>query len=164
MAHADKKSLNILGLVAVTYGLVILTVVIAAASYFYSKSRQAPGAQSEPDPTRRIFVGAVWVPVYPGAQYYQPTSVQQGAITNGTVKFKTSDPAGGVLGFYESSLKQTGYFTTISGAAGGTVQGVRNGGRTSVLVSVSTSGPETLGEIRTMFHNVEKEKAPFRSP
>ncbi len=107
-------------------------------------------------------MGAVWVPVYQSATYYEPKSIEQGAITNGGVKFKTSDPAGGVLAFYETTLKQTGYFTTMSGTAGGTVQGVRNGGKTSVLVTVSTSGAETLGEIRTLFHDSDKEQKRFK--
>lgn len=162
MARVEKKPFNVLGLVVAAYGLVILTAVGAAAAYYYYKSKQAPGSQSEPDPTRRIFVGAVWVPVYPGATYYEPERVEQGAITNGGVKFKTGDAAGGVLAFYATSLKQAGYFTTMTGTAGGTVQGVRNGGRTSVLVSISTSGKETLGEIRTLFYDTGKEKAPFK--
>ena len=152
------RGLNVWGLVGVTYGLVIFTIVVAVGGYYYYKAQQAPTDQSEPDPTRRIMVGAVWVPVYMRASYTEPTSVEQGAITNGGVKFKTADPAGTVLSFYETSLKQIGYFTTITGTAGGTVQGVRSGGKMSVLVSVGSLGTETQGEIRTLFHDPEKEK------
>ena len=159
MEREGRNSLNVWGLVGVTYGLVAITVVVAIGGYYYFKSQQTPTDQSEPDQTRRIMVGAVWVPVYTEASYFSPTSVEQGAITNGGVKFKTTDPAGAVLAFYENSLKQTGYFTTITGTAGGTVQGVRRGGKMSVLVSVSSSSAETQGEIRTLFHDVEKEKA-----
>ena len=157
--NANRNGLNVWGLVGVTYGLVILTAGVAIGGYYYFRSKQAPADQSEPDQTRRIMVGAVWVPVYTSASYFGPTSVEQGAITNGGVKFKTADPAGAVLSFYETSLKQTGYFTTLSGTAGGTVQGVRKGGKMSVLVSVSSSGTGTQGEIRTLFHDPEKEKA-----
>lgn len=158
MAHGDRNSLNVWGLVGITYGLVAITILVAVGGYYYYRSKQAPGDQSEPDQTRRIMVGAVWVPVYIGASYFAPASVEQGAITNGSVQFKTNDPGGAVLAFYETSLKQTGYFTTVSGTAGGTVQGVRRGGKMSVLVSVSSSSNETQGEIRTLFHDVEKEK------
>ena len=158
MARYGPRSLNVWGLVGVTYGLVILTTAVAIGGYYYYRSKQAPTDKSDPDPTRRIMVGAVWVPVYIGASYFAPTSVEHGAITNGGVKFKTADPAGTVLSFYETSLKQTGYFTTTSGTAGGTVQGVRRGGKMSVLVSVSSSSNETQGEIRTLFHDPDKEK------
>ena len=162
MANGDRNSLNVWGLVGITYGLVAITILVAVGGYYYYRSNQSPTDQSEPDQTRRIMVGAVWVPVYIGASYFAPTSVEQGAITNGGVKFKASDPAGAVLAFYETSLKQTGYFTTVSGTAGGTVQGVRRGGKMSVLVSVSSSSNGTQGEIRTLFHDVEKEKAVFK--
>jgi hypothetical protein len=158
MASKDRNSLNVWGLVGLTYGLVIITMAVAVGSYFYYKSNEASTDQSEPDPTRRILVGGVWVPVYLSASYFAPTSIEQGAITNGGIKFKTSDPAGEVLAFYEKSLKQTGYFTTITGTAGGSVQGVRSGGKMSVLVSVSSSGTDTQGEIHTLFHDTDKEK------
>jgi hypothetical protein len=153
-----RRSLNVWGLVALTYGLVMFTIVLAGGSYYYFKSKQAPTDQAEPDNTRRIMVGAVWVPVYVGAAYIEPTSLEQGAITNGGVKFTTSDPAGAVLSFYETALKQTGYFTTTTGNMSGTVQGVRNGGKMSVLVSVNSSNAGTRGEIHTLFHDPEKEK------
>jgi len=162
MAREGPKSLNLWALVGITYGLVILTTGVAIGGYYYYKSKETRTDQSEPDPTRRIMVGAVWVPVYTGASYFGPTSVEQGTITNGGVKFKTTDPAGAVLSFYETSLKQTGYFTTVSGTAGGTVQGVRRGGKMSVLVSVSSSSTETQGEIRTLFHDLGKEKEKLR--
>lgn len=158
MAREGPRSLNVWGLVGITYGLVILTTGVAIGGYYYYKAKETPTDQAEPNPTRRIRVGAVWVPVYTGASYFGPTSVEQGAITNGGVKFKTTDPAGVVLSFYETALEQTGYFTTVSGTAGGTVQGVRRGGKMSVLVSVSSSSTETQGEIRTLFHDVDKEK------
>lgn len=154
----SRRSPNVWGLVGLTYGLVIFTIVLSAGGYYYFKSKQAPTDQSEPDNTRRIMVGAVWVPVYLSATYVEPTSVEQGAITNGGVKFTTSDPAGAVLSFYETALKKTGYFTTTTGNMGGTVQGVRSGGKMSVLVSAGSSNSGTLGEIHTLFHDTEREK------
>ena len=162
MSGRGPSSRNMWGLVGITYGLVMLTAGIAIGGYYYYKSKQAPTDQSEPDQTRRIMVGAVWVPVYLDASYFSPTSVEQGTITNGGVKFKTTAPAGAVLSFYETSLKQTGYFTTTTGTAGGTVQGVRRGGKMSVLVSVSSSSTETQGEIHTLFHDTDKEKPGFK--
>jgi len=157
MSREGPSSRSMWGLVGITYGLVMITMAVAIGGYYYYKSKQAPADQSEPDQTRRIMVGAVWVPVYLDASYFTPTSVEQGSITNGGVKFKTSHPAGEVLSFYETSLKQTGYFTTTTGTAGGTVQGVRRGGKMSVLVSVSSSSTETQGEIHTLFHDTDKQ-------
>ena len=158
MEGGKPRALNIWGLVGVTYGLVILTVAGSIGGYYYLRSKTPAASQTEPDDRRRIMVGAVWVPVYQGATYFAPTSVEQGSITNGGVKFRTSDPAGAVLSFYDASLKQTGYFTTVSGTMGGTVRGVRSGGRMSVLVSVNSNSKETEGEVRTLFNDPEKGK------
>ena len=64
MAREGPKSLNLWALVGITYGLVILTTGVAIGGYYYYKSKETRTDQSEPDPTRRIMVGAVWVPVY----------------------------------------------------------------------------------------------------
>lgn len=143
-------------LAAVTYGLVILTTLLAAAGYFYYRSQIRPGDQADPDPTRRILVGAVWVPVYDAATYFEPGSSEQNAITQGAIKFRTNDPAGSVLAFYDARLKQSGFLTHTTGDAGGTVQAVRNGGRTSVTVSVTSSSENTTGEIHTLHHEERK--------
>jgi len=143
-------------LAVVTYGLVILFTVLAAAGYYYYRSQLRPGDQAAADPTRRIMVGAVWVPVYEQATYFEPGSNQQQAITQGGIKFRTQDPAGAVLAFYEARLKQGGFLTHMTGDAGGTVQAVRNGGRTSVTVSVASSSENTTGEIHTLHHEERK--------
>lgn len=148
----QPRTPNIWGLVAITYGLVIGTSVLAVASYFYFRSGVKPGDDADGNPMRRMMVGAVWVPIYTGATFVEPAMVEQKEITTGSVKFLTKDPAGAVLGFYQSSLKEGGFVTVTQGNAGGSVQAVRNGGKINVTVSV-TAGPEnTTGEIRTLRH------------
>jgi hypothetical protein len=143
-------------LALVTYGLVILFTAVAAAGYFYYRSQVRPGDQAEADPTRRILVGAVWVPVYEAATYFEPGSTEEKAITQGAIRFRTQDPAGSVLAFYEAKLRQGGFLTHTTGDAGGTVQAIRDGGRTSVTVSVTSSSKDTSGEIRTL-HRAERQ-------
>lgn len=146
----SKKPLNVWGLVAITYGLVLATSVLAVASYFYFRSGVKPGDDADGNQTRRMMVGAVWVPIYVGATYVEPGIVEQKEITTGAVKFRSKDPAGAVLGFYQESLKEGGFVTFTEGNAGGTVQAVRNGGRTNVTVTVTTGADNTTGEIRTL--------------
>jgi hypothetical protein len=143
---------NMWGLVAITYGLVIVTTLLAVTSYFYFRSEVRPGDAADANPMRRMMVGAVWVPIYSGATYVEPAIVQQKEITTGSVKFHSKDPAGAVLGFYQESLKEGGFVTFTEGNAGGTVQAVRNGGKTNVTVSVTTGPEKTTGEIRTLLH------------
>jgi hypothetical protein len=144
------KSLNVWGLIGITYGLVIATSVLAVASYFYFRSEVKPGDDADGKQLRRMMVGAVWVPIYAGATYVEPAIVEQKEITTGSVKFRTNDPAGAVLGFYQGSLKEGGYVTFTEGTAGGSVQAVRNGGKTNVTVSVTAGPQDTTGEIRTL--------------
>lgn len=146
------RGLNVWGLIGITYGLVIATSVVAVASYFYFRSEIKTGDDADANPMRRMMVGAVWVPIYSGATYVEPTMLQQKEITTGTVKFRTKEPAGAVLAFYQETLKEGGFVTLTTGNAGGTVQAVRRGGKTNVSVSVTTSSENTTGEIRTLHH------------
>src|SRR4051812_26450946 len=130
---------KIWGLIAITYTLVIGTSIIAVASYFYFRSEVRQGDAADPNPLRRMRVGAVWVPIFESATYVEPASTEQKEITTGSVKFRTNEPAGAVLGFYKDSLTHSGFFTQMTGNAGGTVQGVRNGGKVSVTVTVTSS-------------------------
>lgn len=147
-----KQSLNVWGLVGITYGLVLATSVLAVASYFYFRSEVKPGDDADGNQMRRMMVGAVWVPIYSGATYVEPAMLQQKEITTGSVKFRSKEPAGAVLGFYQQSLKEGGFVTFTEGSAGGTVQAVRNGGKINVTVTVTTGPENTTGEIRTLHH------------
>ena len=146
------RSPNMWGLVAITYGLVIVTALLAVASYFYFRSEIKPGDDADGNPMRRMMVGAVWVPIYAGATYVEPAMVEQKEIATGSVKFRSKDPAGAVLGFYQESLKEGGFVTFTEGNAGGTVQAVRNGGKIHVTVTVTTGSENTTGEIHTLRH------------
>jgi hypothetical protein len=148
----SQKPPNVWGLIAITYGLVIATSVLAVASYFYFRSEIRPGDDADGNPMRRMMVGAVWVPIYSGATYIEPAMTQEKAITTGSVKFRTKDPAGTVLAFYKKTLEENGFFTLSTGNAGGIVQAVRNGGKVNVTVTVTTSSQNTTGEIHTLHH------------
>ena len=108
---------------------------------------------------RRMMVGAVWVPIYTAATYIEPASVQEKNITTGSVQFSTKDPAGEVLAFYDAALKKDGYFTTITGDVGGTIQAVRAGGKFTVGITVTSSSENTKGEIRTLHHADPKDSS-----
>jgi hypothetical protein len=144
-------------LVAITYGLVIATTVLAVGTYYYFRASIQPGEQADPNPIRRMMVGAVWVPIYGSATYVDPASVAEKEITTGSVIFHTSDPPGEVLAFYDGALKKEGYFTTMTGDAGGTVQAVRSGGKFTVAVTVTSSTENTKGEIHTLHHADTKD-------
>lgn len=146
-------------LVAVTYGLVILFTGLAVVAYFWTKP---VGDETEANPMRRMMVGAVWVPIYPEATYYEPAMTEQKEITTGSVKFRSKEPAGAVLSFYQSALNEGGFVTLTTGDAGGTVQAVQRGGRVSVTVSVTTSSTNTTGEVRTLNHRENSKKDPAR--
>lgn len=151
-------------LILVTYGLVMLITVLAGVAYFQSRSGIQSGDQADPNPMRRMMVGAVWVPIYTEATYYEPNMVEQKEITTGSVKFRTKEPAGSVLAFYEASLRESGFLPLTTGNAGGTVQAVRRGGRISVTVSVTTSSKNTTGEIHTLNHRdpIDSKQNPAR--
>lgn len=142
-------------LVAVTYGSVILFTALAVTAYFWMRPS---GVETEPNPMRRMMVGAVWVPIYPEAAYFDPAATEQKEITTGSVKLRTKEPAGSVLSFYQSTLNEGGFVTLTTGDAGGTVQAVQRGGRTSVTVSVTSSSTETTGEIHTLNHRDDDSK------
>jgi len=163
-ASKPRSGLNVWGLVGITYGLVIATSVLAIAAYFHFRADIRPGDQADANPLRRMHVGSVWVPIYEQATYFEPTQLEQKAITTGTVKFRTPDGPGAVLSFYQSTLKEGGFVTLTTGNAGGTVQAVRRGGKTTVLVTVSgatKSGEVTTGEIRTLNHEEPKQNSPY---
>jgi hypothetical protein len=132
-------------LVAVTYGLVIATSILALVAYFQFRDDIKPGDSADANPLRRMRVGTVWIPVYEAASWVEPTSTEQNDVHLGSVKFKTQDPPDQVLRFYADHLREGGFVTTTAS----TVQAVRSGGKTNVTVSVNASATDTTGEIRT---------------
>ena len=155
----QKRNPNFGILAAITYGLVALVTLLAVATYFYFRANIKPDEQADVTPMRRIMVGAVWVPLYASATYFEPASVQEKSITTGSVNFRTKDPAGQVLAFYNEALKKEGYFTTESGDAAGTIQAMRAGGKFTVAITVTSSSENTKGEIRTLHHADAKDFA-----
>jgi hypothetical protein len=155
----QRRAPNFGILVAITYGLVAFVTLLAVATYYYYRADIKQGDQADPNPMRRMMVGAVWVPIFTTATYVDPASVQEKDITTGSVKFTTKDPPGTVLAFYEESLKKEGYFTTTTGDAGGTIQAQRAGGKFTVGITVTSSSENTKGEIRTLHHADAKDRS-----
>jgi hypothetical protein len=156
MPSASHQSPRIGLLALLTYGLVILTVIVAVAGYRFYLSR-VPQPAPELADTRTVQVGAVWVPPYPGASLQAPTTQLRGDLTDGSMNFKTSDPAAQVVSFFESTLRRTGYQTSVAAnnVAGGTVQAIRLGGRTRIVVTVESTREGSAGTVRTL-HREEK--------
>ncbi|MEP7351925.1 MAG: hypothetical protein ABI824_01705 [Acidobacteriota bacterium] len=151
------RKFNILGVVGITYGLVIFVTVVAVGGYYWARSKQGAINQGDADPTRRIMVGSVWIPLYPGATFtaikaHTEGSEELGQITQGSVHFTTTAGAGGVLAYYENGLKQSGFLITVSGDAGGTIQGIKRAGKTSALITIGSSPVGTVGDVRTLDH------------
>ena len=157
------KKPHMMGLAVVTYTLVAGTILLSVATYYYYLAQVPAGDQIEADATRRMLIGAVWVPIYEHANYVEPQSLSENQITTGAVKFRTQDPAGEVLGFFEKTLKRSGYFIQPTGTAGGTLQGVTDKGKMSVTITVTSSSENTTGEIHTLRH-IEPKDAKGTSP
>ncbi len=155
----EKRNPRLGILAAITYGLVTLVTLLAVATYFYFRANIKPDEQADVTPMRRMMVGGVWVAIYPAATYFDPKSVQEKNITTGSVNFRTKDPAGAVLAFYDQALKKEGYFTTESGDAAGTIQAMRAGGKFTVAITVTSSSENTKGEIHTLHHADAKDFA-----
>jgi hypothetical protein len=163
-----SKKPHMMGLAIVTYSLVIGVTLLSVAAYYFYRSQISPTDQPDADPTKRMLVGAVWVPIFEKATYVEPSKVEEKEIATGMVRFHTKVPAGEVLGFYKDKLEHTGYLVKPSPDAGGMLQGVANAGKISVQVTVTSgSGPKggenTAGEIRTLRH-IDPKDAKRTSP
>lgn len=143
----------------VTYGSVVLTLALAVGGYYFFLSRKAP----EPPPsnlsdTRTVQVGAAWIPAYPNAALFNLRSSSKGDITEGSLEFRSADPAAQVLAFFEETLSGMGYQTTVvaNNVGGGTVQAFRRGGRSRAFVTVESSREGSQGRITTLHRQEQR--------
>jgi hypothetical protein len=146
-------------LALVTYGSVVFTLVVAVGGYYYLSSRKPPEtAETRLGDTRTVQVGAVWIPAYPNAALLNPRSSSRGDATEGSLEFRSPDPAAQVVSFFEQTLGNMGYQTTVvtNNVGGGTVQAFRRGGRSRAFVSVESSREGSQGRITTLYREDQR--------
>ncbi len=142
-------------LAMVTYGLVFLTLALSIAAYFFM-SRQATSQNAvKLENTRTVQVGAVWIPAYPGAAFRDKASQVNGNTTEGSLDFRSADPAAQVVAFFGDTFQRMGYTTTVAtnNVGGGTVQAFRHGGRMHAFVTVESSREGAQGHITTLYRD-----------
>src|SRR5579862_6076670 len=147
--HARKPP-NLWALASVTYGLVIVVTILSVLAYYYLVPKRTDPLFG--DSVRSMAIGSVWIPVYPGAMVEGTASAKQDSTTESTLKFGTKDRPDRVLSFYQAALKK-GVFrfeTVTKDADGGTIQSIVHQGKTTVVVTIHTTGEGSRGEIRTI--------------
>ncbi len=151
-----RKSPPIWALASVTYGAVIAVTLISVLAYYFLVPRRADSQSG--DQVRSVSVGSVWIPVYPGGKVEGTSSTRRGIVTESILDFETADPADQVLSYYEAALKKGLFrFDTVTKVPnGGTVRTVLHEGKTTVLVTVLSSGERSRGKIRTIDSDVRK--------
>lgn len=146
-----RKPPNLWALASWTYGAVIAVTILSILAYFYVAPKRT-ATQQLTDAERSVAVGSVWMPVYPGATVENTTSGKRDNVTESTLNFGTKDPADRVLSFYQAAMKK-GVFrfdTVTKNDGGGTVRSVVHAGKTTVVVTIRTTGEGSGGEIKTV--------------
>ena len=148
---ALRKPPNIWAVASWTYGAVIAVTIISVVTYYYIAPKRTK-SQELTDAERSVAVGSVWVPVYPGAMVEDTGYTKRDNQTESTLRFESKDPADRVLSFYQTALKKGVFrFNTVTkDAGGGTVRSIVHQGKTTVVVTIHTSGDRSQGEIRTV--------------
>jgi len=146
-----RKPPSIWAVASVTYGAVIVVTIVSIVAYYYIAPKRTESQQLT-DAERSMAVGSVWIPVYPGAMVEGTGSAQQGDATESTLTFVTKDQADRVLSFYHAALKK-GVFrfdTVTKNDGGGAVRSMAHQGKTTVVVTIHTTGQGSRGEIKTV--------------
>ncbi len=101
-----------------------------------------------------ITVGSVWLPVYPGAIHQEATSTTTGDVTEGDLRFTSTDPPQKVIAFYRSRLQQAKFNVLFAPSQnGGRIQAFGNKGKSVVTLTVaaaSGSGSEVKVHTRAV--------------
>jgi hypothetical protein len=151
MSQPARKPANIWVLASVTYGAVIAVAILSILAYYYVAPKRT-ASQQLTDAERSMAVGSVWIPIYPGGTIEGTASTKQDSGTESTLTFGTKDTTDRVLSFYQAALKK-GVFrfdTVTKNDGGGTVRSMAHQGKTTVVVTIHTTGGGTRGEIRTI--------------
>ena len=150
-SQPSRKAPNLWAIASVTYGAVILVTILSIVGYYYASPKFLESQSG--DSARRVTVGSVWMPLYPGATIASTASAPRDAGTESTLNFESKEQANKVLSFYESKLKEAGlkvdsYTAAANGQqTGGTLTGTSESPKREVSVLVSSSGSQTQAII-----------------
>jgi hypothetical protein len=151
MSQQAQKPPNLWGVASVTYGAVIAVVIISVLAYHFLVPKRTVSQQLT-DAERSMAVGSVWMPIYPGAMVEGTASAKQDSATESTLTFGTKDRPDRVLSFYQAALKKGPFrFDTVTRqAGGGTVRSMAHQGKTTVVVTISSTDTGARGKIQTV--------------
>ena len=145
-----RKLPNFWILSAVTYALVI---AVGAASVLVYKHYWPKGDAEEIELAKKsasITVGDVWMPVYPGAIHQDATSTKNGDITQGDLRFTSTDPPQKLIAFYRTRLQQARYNVLLTADTnGGRIQAFGNKGKSIATLTITASGTGSEALIHT---------------
>jgi hypothetical protein len=141
-----RKPPNVWILAGVTYGLVIVTTIIALLAYHYLLPRTN---REEPEKAGNIAVGSVWISMYPGAVVHDATSSTHEQVTEGTLKFGSGDPPDKMLAFYRTTLHKSG-FQIEANTGLRTIRAIGYAGKVEVVVSADLRNQGSEIQISTM--------------
>jgi hypothetical protein len=162
MSQPARKPANIWVLASVTYGAVVAVAILSILAYYYLAPKRT-ATQQLTDAERSMAVGSVWIPIYPGGTVEGTASTKQDKATESTLNFGTQDQADRVLSFYQKALKKGVFrFDTVtrSDGGGGTVRSTTHEGKTTVVVTIHTTGEGSRGEIRTIDRDTGDKETP----
>jgi hypothetical protein len=151
MSQPARKPPNLWAVASVTYGAVIAVTIISIVAYLYLAPKRTKSEQIF-DAERSMAVGSVWIAVYPGAAIESTASAKQDGATQSTLTFGTKDRPDRVLSFYQAALKKGPFrFDTVTRQAdGGTVRSMAHQGKTTVVVTISSTDTGARGKIQTV--------------
>jgi hypothetical protein len=142
---------HIWALAGVTYGLVILftiATVVAYKHYWPSANVRELALEQK---SASITVGDVWVPVYPGAIHQDMTSSTRGDITEGDLRFTSTDSPAKLIAFYRMRLQQAKFNVLFSSTEnGGRIQAFANRGKSIATLTFTASGSGCDAWIHTL--------------
>jgi hypothetical protein len=147
------KLRNLWTLAAVTYGIVIGVTIAAVVAY----KHYWPTANSEELALEKrsasITVGAVWIPIYPGAMHKDMTSSTHGAITEGDLSFSSSDSPAQLAAYYRARFEQAKFSVTYSEIEGGSrIEAMReSSGQSIARLTFSAAGAGTDAKVHTQY-------------
>src|SRR5947209_20240492 len=104
-----RKIPNFWILAAVTYALVLAMAVIAVVVLKHYWPNGNANELALEQKSASITVGSVWMPVYPGAVHQDATASTKGDVTEGELRFTSSDPPQKLIAYYRSRLQLAKY-------------------------------------------------------
>lgn len=134
-------------LAGATYGLVIAATILTVVAYkHYWPDANAQELELEAR-SARISVGDVWMPVYPGAVLQTMTSSTHDGVTDGEVRFTSTDSPAKLIAFYRSRLRGQFKVEYKKTPTGGTMDAVATHGKSTATLIFRASGSGCDAEV-----------------